>query len=66
MPMVSQSQNRFFRWAATHPAEAKRERGLKPGVAEDFINASHGEQITKLPERKATGGEVELPRRFKW
>ena len=60
MPFRSQAQNRYFRWAEAHPADAAH-RGLKPSVVHDFIQASHGERVRDLPqhvERKAEGGAV--------
>ena len=51
MPMASRTQNRFFRWADEHPRQAQAERGLKPGVAEEFIAAQHGHSLKGLPER---------------
>jgi hypothetical protein len=68
--MRSRAQNRYFRWAASHPAEATHE-GLKPGVAQKFIKDSHGEHVRDLPERiehKADGGAVNTshPRQFRW
>jgi len=65
MPLKSQAQSRFFRWAAAHPAEAEQERGVKPAVTKEFLK---GHQPTHdLPERvqKAEGGSVQRPP-FRW
>jgi hypothetical protein len=63
MPMESKAQGRYMHWAAAHPKEAAR-RGMKPGVAEEFIAAQHGHSEAGLPERApqrhAEGGRVEL------
>ena len=48
MPMQSQSQRRLFWWAKANPKAAKREKGIKPGVAKEFTSADKG---GKLPER---------------
>jgi hypothetical protein len=48
MPPVSEKQRRLFRWAAAHPAEAKK-RGIKASVAKEFNAADKG---GKLPETK--------------
>jgi hypothetical protein len=67
MPFRSGAQNRYFRWAKEHPAEAEK-RGLKPSVVNEFISASHGEKISRLPEHvehKAEGGPAR-PVPFKW
>ena len=64
MPMVSQAQNRLMRWADAHPSDAAK-RGLKPSVAREFIDASHGERVRDLPERRAEGGAV-YPPPMKW
>ena len=72
MPFESKAQNRYFRWADEHPAEAAK-RGLKPGVVKEFISASHGEKVHDLPEHvphKARGGRFPTPAvyppPFKW
>ena len=69
MPMRSIAQSRFFHWADEHPGQAKRERGIKPGVAAKFIADSHGQSLKNLPERveaKAAGGAVCAPKPFRW
>lgn len=61
MPVVSKSQSRLFHWAAAHPKAAERERGIKPTVAREFVEATHGQRVRDLPEhvgRKAQGGRV--------
>lgn len=50
MPPVSEKQRKLFRWAAAHPAAAKK-RGIKPGVAEEFNTSDKG---GKLPTRIKT------------
>lgn len=62
MPLESKSQNRLFRWAKANP-DAAAARGIKPKVADEFISASHGQDIRSLPERvgKAEGGTVKAP-----
>lgn len=65
MPSRSRSQNRFFHWAAEHPAES----GVKKSVSDEFLAADHGRSLKNLPERvphKAEGGQVGYPRVFKW
>lgn len=61
MPLQSKSQNRLFRWAKAHPAEAEREKGIKPAVTREFLASAHGKSLAGLPdhvERKAEGGAV--------
>ncbi len=47
MPPRSQAQRRLFRWAAAHPAAA-RKRGIKASVAQEYNAADKG---GKLPEK---------------
>jgi len=59
-----------MRAAASDPATAKR-LGIKQSVAEDFVEATHGQSVRDLPERvqrKAAGGAVDqvYPRKFRW
>ena len=50
MPVLSQAQNR-----AMHAAEeGKSTLGIPQKVGADFVNASHGMKVSKLPERVAT------------
>lgn len=70
MPFESQAQDRYFHWADEHPQEAAQ-RGLKPSVVREFINASHGERVRDLPQHvphKAGGGSVKTayPPKFRW
>ena len=67
MPIVSRSQNRFFRWADEHPEES----GVKPSVSHEFLSTVHGKSLKGLPEHvehKAEGGAVKpyTPVVFKW
>lgn len=69
MPLQSKAQSRFMHWAAAHPGEAQRERGIKPGAAATFLEHSAGQKVGKLPERvaKADGGSVTTyPAPFRW
>ena len=45
MPVVSQAQNRYFR---AHESDS----GRLGKVAREYISASHGMKVSKLPERK--------------
>lgn len=70
MPMESKAQNRLMHWAAAHPEEAAK-RGIKPKVAHDFVEASHGQRVRDLPERvgRAQGGRAPraaYPKPFRW
>jgi hypothetical protein len=61
MPMRSIAQNRFMRWADSHPKDAQAERGIKPAVVKEFVASAHGHSLANLPERvqhKAEGGTV--------
>jgi hypothetical protein len=64
MPMLSKAQN-----AAMHAAaEGKSTLGIPQSVGKKFVEASHGEKVSKLPERvqhKAHGGAVSRPQ-TKW
>lgn len=49
MPVVSKAQNR-----AMHAAAAgKGTLGIPASVARDYVAASHGMSVKKLPERKS-------------
>lgn len=54
MPVVSKAQNRYFR---AH----QNDSGKLGEVARDFVSASHGMKISKMPERKKP---VARPRPF--
>lgn len=51
MPVKSKAQNRLMRAVAANPKVAKR-TGVPQSVAEEFVKATHGKKIGKLPERK--------------
>ena len=63
--MVSKRQN-----AAMHAAkEGHSTLGIPQSVGAEFVKASHGQDIKKLPQRvakKAEGGAVDRPVRFRW
>lgn len=48
MPVVSKSQNRAMRAAAAGHSTL----GIPQSVARDFVSATHGMKVSKLPERK--------------
>ena len=50
MPVVSKSQNRFMRAAASRPAMA-RKLGIKQSVAKEFIKTEKGKSLSGLPEK---------------
>lgn len=57
MPMLSKAQNRAMHAAA----EGESNIGIPKSVGKKFVAASHGEKVSKLPERvqhKAVGGAV--------
>lgn len=57
MPMRSKAQN-----AAMHAAAAgKSTLGIPAKVGKEFVKASHGMKVSKLPKRK--GSNFNLPRR---
>lgn len=69
MPLKSIAQNRLFRWADEHPAEAQREKGIKPAVTQEFLSSAHGKSLKGLPNRvqhKAEGGVVMRAKPFRW
>lgn len=60
MPYKSQAQSRFIHWVDENPKQAAAE-GIKPGFAHKFVADSHGQKVSKLPQRvqhKAHGGAV--------
>lgn len=58
MPVVSKAQN-----AAMHAAAAgKSTIGIPAHVGREFVKASHGMKVSKLPKRKA-GSNFNLPRK---
>lgn len=52
MPVVSQAQNRWAHWAE------KNASGSERAAAADFVNASHGMKVSKLPQRVHNGKPV--------
>ena len=65
MPVKSQAQNRLFHWAAAHPGAAAQ-RGIKPGVAEEFIADQAPGSVKRLPMRvgpKAPAGTKSIGRK---
>lgn len=64
---TSRAQSRFFHAAAGSKKTAKR-LGISQATAKKFVADSHGQKVSKLPERvqnKAKGGSV-APRPFRW
>lgn len=57
MPVVSQAQRRFFRWAEAHPKES----GVKASVAKEFNDSDPG---GKLPERTSKTREERMQSRY--
>jgi len=63
MPMRSKAQNRFMHAAAADPEVAERLK-ISPKVAKKFVKESHGQKVSRLPERTkklqhlAKGGSV--------
>jgi len=51
MPVVSKAQNRLMRAAAADPKVAKK-AGVPQKVAKEFVSATHGKKVSKMPERK--------------
>lgn len=50
MPVLSKAQN-----AAMHAAaEGESTLGIPQSVGRDFVNASHGVKVSKLPEKVGT------------
>jgi hypothetical protein len=47
LPVVSQAQNRAMHAAA----EGRSTLGIPKRVGQEFVNASHGEKVAKLPVR---------------
>lgn len=52
MPVVSQAQNRAMRAAA----EGHSTLGIPKSVGKEFVAATHGKKVSKLPERKQKKG----------
>jgi hypothetical protein len=50
VPMVSQAENRFMRAAAAGDVPGKK------AVGQEFVQASHGEKVGKLPARAPKKG----------
>ena len=57
MPAKSKAQFRFMKAAENNPAFAKKV-GISPKVAKEYTSSN--KSYAKLPERKATGGSVNL------
>lgn len=57
MPVVSQAQRRFFRWAEKHPQES----GVKRSVSKEFNDSDPG---GKLPERKTKSNAERIAGRY--
>jgi hypothetical protein len=53
MPLVSKAQTRLMYARANSPPAKERRYGKGPSkaVAQEFVNASHGQDLSKLPER---------------
>lgn len=65
MPMKSKAQSRAMHAAA----EGHSTLGIPKRVGKEFAAASHGEKVSKLPERvkrKAKGGAITVRPETKW
>lgn len=51
MPSRSMREHRFWEWAKAHPDQARKEHGVKSGVAEEFTQADTHEALQGLPEK---------------
>lgn len=70
MPSVSRRQHNYFEAISHDPAFAAK-AGVKQSVANDFVAADKGRDLSKLPERvakKSEGGIVgsAYPPKFVW
>lgn len=50
MPVKSKAQNRLMQAAAHNPKVAKS-AGVPQKVAKEFVAATHGKKVSKLPEK---------------